>query len=292
MEFLYIVWDADPVAFEIFGRGVRWYGILLAVGFFLGYLIVSALMRKEGQKQERIDILAIYVVVGVVVGLRLGHCLFYNPVYYLSNPLEILKVWEGGLASHGGAVGILLAVWLYSRKYKMNYLGLLDRIALIVPLAGGLVRFGNLFNSEIFGVQTSVPWAFKFLRNRPDLIPAIESAQGKCDIQNLDCLIQYWPARHPTQLYEGIFYLIMFIVFYFIFMKFKSRWKEGVFLGWFLIVLFVFRYLIEFTKVEQVEFEGWTAAIKMGQLLSVPFVLLGLYFLGRGFGWFKRKQNP
>ena len=122
MSLLSIVWDVDPVMFEIGDRGIRWYGFLLAFGFLLGYLIVSRVMRKEGNKQENIDKLAIFVIVGVVVGLRLGHCLFYNPGYYLSNPIEILKVWEGGLASHGGAVGILLAVWLYARKFKMNFL--------------------------------------------------------------------------------------------------------------------------------------------------------------------------
>jgi prolipoprotein diacylglyceryl transferase len=252
--------------FNLGDRGIRWYGFLLAMGFLLGYLIMSRVMRKEGNKQETIDKLAISVIIGVVVGLRLGHCMFYNPAYYLANPLDIFKVWEGGLASHGGAVGILIAVWLFSRYSKMSFLGLMDRIALIVPLAGGMVRIGNLMNSEIVGIPTTVPWAFVFkkLGNAP---------------------------LHPTQLYEAIFYLIMFVVFYFIFMKYKSKWKDGTFLGWFIIVLFVFRYLIEFTKVDQVEFEGWTQAIKMGQLLSIPFIFLGLYFLGRGYGWFDKLKK-
>jgi prolipoprotein diacylglyceryl transferase len=291
MDFLFITWNVDPVMFYLGDRGIRWYGFLLALGFLLGYLIVSRVMKKEGYQQIVIDKLAIYVIVGVVAGLRLGHCLFYNPVYYLTHPIEILYVWEGGLASHGGAAGILLAVWLYSRKIKMSFLGLLDRIVLIVPLAGGMVRLGNLMNSEIFGVQTTVPWAFKFLRNKEDLLPAINASGGKCEITDLNCLADYWVARHPTQLYEAIFYLLMFVVFFFIFKKFIAKWKDGTFLGWFVTVLFVFRYLIEFTKVDQVEFSGWTDAIKMGQLLSVPFILLGLYFLGRGYGWFKPKAN-
>ncbi|MBN2776101.1 MAG: prolipoprotein diacylglyceryl transferase [Bacteroidales bacterium] len=291
MSLLSIVWDVDPVMFEIGDRGIRWYGFLLAFGFLLGYLIVSRVMRKEGNKQENIDKLAIFVIVGVVVGLRLGHCLFYNPGYYLSNPIEILKVWEGGLASHGGAVGILLAVWLYARKFKMNFLGLLDRIVLIVPLAGGMVRLGNLANSEIFGVQTSVPWGFKFLRNSDDLQPAIDAATGHCNTMDMACLVDYWTVRHPTQLYEAIFYFIMFVAFFFVFKKFINKWKEGTFLGWFVFVLFVFRYLIEFTKVDQVEFDGWTEAIRMGQLLSIPFIFLGLFFMGRGYGWFKKKVN-
>jgi phosphatidylglycerol---prolipoprotein diacylglyceryl transferase len=291
MDFLFITWNVDPVMFYLGDRGIRWYGFLLALGFLLGYLIVSRVMKKEGYQQIVIDKLAIFVIVGVVAGLRLGHCLFYNPVYYLTHPIEILYVWEGGLASHGGAAGILLAVWLYSRKIKMSFLGLLDRIVLIVPLAGGMVRLGNLMNSEIYGVQTTVPWAFKFLRNKEDLLPAINASGGKCEITDLNCLADYWVARHPTQLYEAIFYLLMFVVFFFVFKKFIKQWKEGTFLGWFVTVLFVFRYLIEFTKVDQVEFTGWTDAIKMGQLLSVPFILLGLYFLGRGYGWFKPKTD-
>lgn len=290
MNLLYIVWNQDPVMFELFGRGIRWYGFLLAMGFFLGYLILARVMKKEGHKQEVIDKLAIFVIIGVVAGLRLGHCLFYNPVHYLTHPLEILYVWEGGLASHGGAAGILLAVWLYSRKIKMHFLKLLDRVALIVPLAGGMVRIGNLMNSEIYGVQTTVPWAFKFMKNREDLLPAFNASGGKCEITDFNCMADYWIPRHPTQLYEGIFYLIMFVVFYFIFKKFIAKWKEGTFLGWFVTVLFVFRYIIEFTKVDQVEFEGWTESIRMGQLLSIPFILLGLFFLARGYGWFTKKK--
>lgn len=261
-----IIWDVDPVMFYLGDRGIRWYGFLLAFGFLLAYLVLSRVMKKEGFKQELIDKFAIYVIVGVIVGLRLGHCLFYDPVYYLSNPLQILKVWEGGLASHGGAVGILLAVWLFAKKQKISFLGMLDRATLIVPLAGSFVRVGNLMNSEIVGVETSVPWAFVFKRLGEE-------------------------ALHPTQLYEAIFYFLMFFVFYVIYMKFVKKWKDGTFLGWFLIVLFVFRYLVEFTKTEQVEFEGWTEAIKMGQLLSVPFIILGFYFIARGYNWFGKKTE-
>lgn len=261
-----IVWDVDPVMFNIGERGIRWYGFLLAVGFMLAYLTISRVMKKEEFRQELIDKFSIYVIIGVIVGLRLGHCFFYDPVYYISNPLEILKVWQGGLASHGGAVGILFAVWLFTKNNKLNYLEMLDKIVLVVPLAGGFVRFGNLMNSEIVGEPTSVPWAFVFKR------------LGDVPL-------------HPTQLYEGIFYLIMFGVFYLIYKKYTPKWKKGTFLGWFLIVLFAFRFLIEFTKTEQVEFEGWTEAIKMGQLLSIPFVILGLFFIGREYGWFTKSKK-
>lgn len=262
----YIIWDADPVMFSIGDRAIRWYGFLLALGFLLAYIILGKVMRKEGYKQEMIDRFSISVILGVVIGLRLGHCLFYDPIYYLSNPLDILKVWEGGLASHGGAIGILLATWIFSKRQKISYLGLLDKIVLVVPLAGGMVRLGNLMNSEIVGIPTDVPWAFifKHLGNTP---------------------------LHPTQLYEAIFYFIMFIVFYFIYNKYRPNWKDGTFLGWFLIVLFGFRYFIEFTKEEQASPESWASIIKMGQLLSIPFILLGLFFIGRGYNWFYKKKK-
>jgi prolipoprotein diacylglyceryl transferase len=284
MDLLYIIWNPDPVMFYLGERGIRWYGFLLALGFLMGYLILSRVMKKEGNKQELIDKLAIYVIVGVVVGLRLGHCFFYNPAYYFSNPIEILYVWQGGLASHGGAAGILIAVGIFAFRKKISYLGLLDRIVLIVPLAGGMVRIGNLMNSEILGVPTSFPLAFKFLRNHEDLLPAINASAGNCQVNDLNCLADYWVARHPTQLYEAIFYFIMFFVFFVIYKKYISKWEPGTFLGWFVTVLFVFRYIIEFTKVDQVEFDGWTDAIRMGQLLSIPFILIGLLLLDWGHG--------
>ncbi len=289
MELLSVIWNVDPIIFNIGERGIRWYGFLLAFGFLIGYLILSRVMKKEGHQQEKVDKLAIYVIIGVVLGLRLGHCFFYNPSYYLSNPIEILKVWEGGLASHGGAAGILLAVGLYSRRFKMSFLGLLDRIVLIIPLAGGMVRLGNLMNSEIIGIETSMPWGFKFLKNRPDLDTAIQASGGNFNPADITSLAEFWTPRHPTQLYEAIFYFIMFVVFFMIYKKFIAKWKEGTFLGWFIVVLFVFRYIIEFTKTEQAEFEGWTEAIRMGQLLSIPFILLGLFFMGRGYGWFRNE---
>ncbi|HPG73889.1 MAG TPA: prolipoprotein diacylglyceryl transferase [Bacteroidales bacterium] len=260
--FTYIQWSPDPVIFEIAGRGIRWYGLLLATGFLLSYLVLAHMLKKESWTQQRIDVLAIYVIVGVVIGLRLGHCLFYNPVHYLSNPVEILKVWEGGLASHGGAAGILIALALFCSKYKYNYLHILDRVAAIVLLAGSFVRIGNLMNSEIYGIPTQMPWAFVFAK--ADLLP-----------------------RHPTQLYEGIFYFFCFFAMLWLFNKKKNKWLEGVFLGWFLIILFVFRFVIEFTKESQIEFSGWTLPLDMGQLLSIPFVIIGLILVFR-----KPKPEP
>lgn len=289
MVLSYIVWNADPVIFSIGEHGIRWYGVLLALGFLLAYLIMGKTMRKEGYKQEIIDKFSIYIIVGCIIGLRLGHCLFYNPGYYLSHPLEILKVWEGGLASHGGAIGILIAIWIYSRRSKIKYFELMDKVALIVPLAGAFVRCGNFINSEILGIPTKMPWGVKFLRNVEDFNDALIASNGACE--DMKCLADYWVARHPTQLYEALFYFAMFGFFFWIYKKYTPKWKNGTFLGWFVLVLFVFRYLIEFTKTEQVEFSGWTDMITMGQLLSVPFILFGLFLIGREYGWWCKKSD-
>lgn len=282
MNLLYFVWDADPVMFQIGEHGIRWYGLLLAVGFLLSYLVLGRIMKKEGYEQKQTDKFAIYVIVGCVIGLRLGHCLFYNPGYYLTNPLEILKVWEGGLASHGGAIGILLAIWLFSRKSKMPYFEAIDKTAAVVPLAGAFVRVGNFINSEILGVPTTMPWGVKFMRNWEDLDNAYVASNGACPDLNVECLSDYMIARHPTQLYEAFFYLAMFFIFLWIYSKFTKEWKKGTFLGWFLIVLFGFRFLIEYTKTEQAEFI-WNFPITMGQLLSIPFVIFGIVLVIRQY---------
>ena len=282
MNLLYFVWDADPVMFSIGEHGVRWYGLLLAIGFLLGYLTLGQIMKKEGYEQKQTDKFAIYIILGCVIGLRLGHCLFYNPGYYLANPIEILKVWEGGLASHGGAIGILLAIWLYSRRSKMPYFESLDKVVVVVPLAGAFVRVGNFINSEILGLPTTLPWGVKFMRNFEDLNEAYIASNGACPGLGSDCLSEYMVARHPTQLYEAFFYIAMFFVFFWIYKKFAKNWKHGTFLGWFLIVLFGFRFLIEYTKTEQAEFV-WNSPITMGQLLSIPFVIFGIALVIRQY---------
>ena len=290
MNLLYFVWDADPVIFSIGEHGIRWYGLLLAIGFLLGYIVLGRIMKKEGYEQKQTDKFAIYIILGCVIGLRLGHCLFYNPGYYLSHPLEILKVWEGGLASHGGAIGILLAIWLYARRTKMPYFESLDKVVVVVPLAGAFVRIGNFINSEILGVPTTLPWGVKFMRNMEDLNEAYIASNGACPDLGSECLSEFMIARHPTQLYEAFFYIAMFFVFFLIYSKFAKNWKHGTFLGWFVLVLFGFRFLIEYTKTEQAEFI-WNAPITMGQLLSIPFIIFGIVLVVRQY-WKKGKTEP
>ncbi len=262
MNFLltFINWDVSPEIFHLGPVSVRWYGLLFALSFVFGYLILTKIFVKEGKPKTDVEQLSVYVIFGTVIGARLGHCLFYNPSYYLSNPIEILKVWEGGLASHGAAIGIIIALYLYSRKKKdQNLLWLLDRLVIVVALGGSLIRLGNLFNSEIYGIETQVPWAFIFPNGAgAGMVP-----------------------RHPTQIYESLAYLIIFIVLFITYNKRKKIFNNGFLFGLFLILVFTFRFFVEFVKAVQEPFEA-DLPLKMGQWLSIPFVLIGIYFLIKG----------
>lgn len=249
----YIVWNASPIIFSIGGVSIRWYGLLFALGFIVGYEIISWMYKKENKPQKDLDNLTIVMILATVIGARLGHCFFYEPAYYLSHPLEIVAVWKGGLASHGAAIGILLGLWLYTlAKKDVNYLWLLDRIVVPVALAGSFIRIGNFFNSEILGIQASVPWAIIF--ERIDNIP-----------------------RHPVQLYESIAYLIIFFILYFTYNKKKSQTPRGLLFGMFLALIFGARFFLEFFKEQQTYLEQ-SLSLNMGQILSIPFVLVGIYF--------------
>jgi phosphatidylglycerol---prolipoprotein diacylglyceryl transferase len=251
-----IIWDATPEIFEIGNFAIRWYGLLFALGFVFGYFIMNFMFKREHIPPKLLDTLTTYMVIGTVVGARLGHCLFYEPAYYLANPIKILHVWEGGLASHGAALGILLALYLFSRKAKKSYLWILDRIVIVVALAGFCIRMGNLMNSEIYGIETSLPWGFIFVRDH-ETVP-----------------------RHPTQIYEGISYLAIFIVLLWIYLKKITGPRPGFIFGIFLISLFAIRFLIEFIKEPQVGFEAGMM-LNMGQILSIPFIVAGIYFLAK-----------
>jgi len=249
-----IHWNINPEIFRVGGFAIRYYGVLWALSFYLGYLIFDRFVKKEGLPDGFLDSLTIYMAIGTILGARLGHCLFYEPAYYLSHPIDILKIWQGGLASHGAAIGIIIALYLFGRKQKVSVLYVLDRIVITVALAGFLIRLGNLMNSEIYGVETSLPWGFIFERNK-EIFP-----------------------KHPTQLYEAFIYLLIFIMLYFTYYKANAKPRQGLLFGLFLTGVFAARFIIEFVKEPQVEFEKGMS-LNMGQLLSIPFVLAGIGFI-------------
>jgi prolipoprotein diacylglyceryl transferase len=265
----FITWNVDPELFslDIFGFTLapRWYGLLFAAGFFFGYIIMLKFFKKEGVPEKVLETLTTYMLIATVLGARLGHVLFYQPDYYFAHPGEILKIWEGGLASHGAAAGILIAIYIFSIKEKRGFLWAMDRIVIVTALAAVFIRTGNLINSEIYGHITTMPWGFKFIRDYP--------AGSIVD------------PRHPTQIYEAIAYLITFIFLYKYYWKKEGKTADGYLLGMFLIMIFGIRFFIEFLKEDQVGFEAGMV-LNMGQLLSIPLVLGGAALV-----WRSRKFN-
>lgn len=256
-----ITWNVDPEIFSIGQLSIRWYGLLFATAFLSGYIVFTRYLATERLRSDMLDQLLIYVAVGTVIGARLGHCFFYEPDYFLKNPLEILKIWKGGLASHGAAIGILLALWLYIRKYKLSFLWLIDRIVIVVALGGAFIRLGNLFNSEIYGLPTDLPWGFEFVRSE-----LYHPTTGE--------LLETVP-RHPTQLYEALSYILIFTGLIWFYRKRYTKMRDGFIFGVFMILLFTARFFIEFVKNDQVAFEAGMQ-FNMGQLLSLPFILAGV----------------
>ena len=257
----YITWDVDPRIFPGFDM-LRWYGLLWALGLGLGYQVMTLIYKKEGRTIAQLDRLAVYVIIGAIVGARLGHVLFYDFEYYSQHPIEVLPIklephfqFTGltGLASHGGVFGVLLALYFYTRKHKEDYVWLLDRLMISGAVLGGCIRLGNLMNSEIIGIETTVPWAFIF--TSVDNVP-----------------------RHPAQLYEAIFYFMIFFVLYTIWRSMGKNLSQGYILAWGLILVFGQRILVEFLKENQVAFEDGLI-LNMGQILSIPLVLLGIVML-------------
>jgi phosphatidylglycerol:prolipoprotein diacylglycerol transferase len=259
-----ITWNVDPEIFSIGQLSIRWYGLMFASAFLSGYIVFTRFLATERLTSEMMDQLLIYIAVGTVIGARLGHCFFYEPDYFLANPLEILKIWKGGLASHGAAIGILLSLWLYIRKHKLSFLWLIDRIVIVVALGGAFIRFGNLFNSEIYGLPTDLPWGIEFVRDR-----LYDSNTGE---------ILPTVARHPTQLYEALSYLMIFAVLLIFYRKRHMKVRDGFIFGVFMILLFAARFFIEYVKNDQVAFEAGMQ-FNMGQLLSLPFILAGVIMI-------------
>lgn len=265
-----IHWNVDPVMFHIGSFGLRWYSMGFLIAFVLGYYIVSKMFKREGVRSNYLDSLVVYMFLATLVGARLGHCLFYEPDYFLTSAHWFEIVWPfsnghftgfQGLASHGAAVGILLAMWLYWRKYGMNVWWILDRLVIVVALGGVFIRLGNLFNSEIYGHATDLPWGFVFERNH-ETVP-----------------------KHPTQLYESLSYFVIFGISLWYYRHKKGAVKSGTIFGWWLVALFGVRFLVEFVKNDQVDFEA-TMALNMGQLLSLPFVAGGLVI-----AWLAHKEK-
>ena len=264
----YITWTAHPEIFKLGPLEVRWYGMAFALGFYLGIVMITKMFASEKVKESWADSLFLYIIAATVIGARLGHVFFYAWDYYSQHLWEILKIWEGGLASHGGSIGVLLAVWLYSKNVtKRNMLWTLDRLAVPITLVSAMIRLGNLMNHEIYGYPTDLPWGFRFIEN-------IRHWQmGAAPIFSLP--------SHPTQIYEAFFYLVTFGVLYFLYWHRPIlKHKEGLFIGILFVGVFFSRFLIEFVKENQEAFEdGWM--LNMGQLLSIPFILAGIYLIIR-----------
>lgn len=257
-----VVWNVNPEIFSLGFITVRWYGALFAGGFVLGYFLMEYVFKKEGIPAKELDTLTTYVVIGAVLGARLGHVFFYEPAVYLQHPERILMIWEGGLASHGGAIGVLTGLWLFSRKSsKKSFIWIFDRIVMAVALAGVMIRMGNLMNSEIYGYETKLPWGFIFSRNHETL------------------------PMHPTQIYEALAYLLISLMLFREYRRDQFKPRPGKLAGLFLISLFSVRFLVEFIKQPQVNFEAGML-LNMGQLLSIPFILWGFWLL-----FFKEYRN-
>ncbi|MBL7969186.1 MAG: prolipoprotein diacylglyceryl transferase [Prolixibacteraceae bacterium] len=248
----YIHWNVSPEIFSLGPLHIRWYGLMFAVGFLFGYSHVEKMFKHENLELKWLESLFIYMIAATIVGARLGHVLFYGWDYYSQHPIEILYVWQGGLASHGGTLGILIALFFWSKKVsKRSILWVLDRVVVPTALVAALIRFGNLMNSEIYGVETTMPWGFIFERNDETI------------------------AKHPTQIYESLSYLFTFAVMLYMYWKTKAKDYQGLIVGVFFTLVFTARFLIEYIKEDQEAFEA-TMSLNMGQWLSIPFVLAGI----------------
>ena len=249
----HFIWNVNPNIFELGPVQLRWYGLLFVGSFFLGLMLLQWVYKREGRDPAILDTLLIYIMVGAVIGARLMHCFAYEPEFYLSHPLEILKVWKGGLASHGGLLGVLIALYVFSKKYKESYLWLISRVTIPGALTAAFVRFGNLFNSEILGLPTDKPWAIIF--PRVDMIP-----------------------RHPVQLYEAFAYLFLLFILIAVYKKVAPNFATKILPGIFLTYMFIVRFLLEYTKTRQADYTT-SLPFTTGQMLSVPFIIIGMLWI-------------
>ena len=265
MTLNYIYWNVNPEIINVFGISIRYYGLLFVTGLIICIYILGWIFRRENIPQELLEKLTVYGIIGIFVGARLGHCLFYEPSYYFAHPLEMILpitfppgggikfIGYQGLASHGGALGFLIALYFYSRKTGTSMINTLDLIAVVAALSCGFIRLGNFMNSEIIGIPTTKPWGVIFAR-----------------VDNLP--------RHPAQLYEAISYFIIFTIMMILYEKMGTRLKNGVFFGLVVVLCFTARFIIEFVKENQVGFED-RMTFNMGQLLSLPYIAVGIGFI-------------
>ena len=253
--FLTVMWNFDPVFFRIGSVEIRYYGVMWAVAFAISMWLFINFVKREGYPDKVFDSIFWFGTLSTIIGARLGHCLFYETDYSLSNPVQILNIRQGGLASHGAAIGLLVGLWLFSRRNRMPYLWSLDRIMVAVAISGVFVRLGNLFNSEIYGIETASPWGFVFLR-AGETVP-----------------------KHPTQIYEALCYLATFFVLLWLYYgRDLARRRPGFMFGLGVFLIFVSRFFIEYIKNPQEEFE-LNMSLLMGQWLSIPFILLGIVMM-------------
>ncbi|MDQ7083762.1 MAG: prolipoprotein diacylglyceryl transferase [Sulfurovum sp.] len=249
----HFIWNINPILLELGPLQLRWYGLLFVGSFFLGMMILQWMYKREGKNPQDLDNLLIYVMIGAVLGARLMHCLAYEPEFYLANPLEILKVWKGGLASHGGMLGVILAVYVYTKRQNISFIWLLSRLSIAGALTGAFIRFGNFFNSEILGVPSQVPWAIVF--TRIDMIP-----------------------RHPVQLYEAFAYVFLALILLTVYRRVSASYATKILPGIFFSYLFIARFLLEYTKTRQAHYSS-DLVFSTGQLLSIPFIILGIVWM-------------
>ena len=264
--FCSVTWSADPVIFDIGFFSLRWYALMFIVGFYIGSKLMEVYYKHDGVNPEKVYTLFLYCFIGTIIGARLGHCLFYDPGYYLANPIEMLKTWKGGLASHGGTLGVFLAVLVYARRDHRSALWVLDRLGIAVAPVAALIRVGNLFNHEIYGHVTSMPWGFRFIENVGAWSHGAEPV--------------YTEPCHPTQIYEALCYLAVFAVNAYLYYKTDARNRRGLLLGVFFTGVFGSRFLIEYVKNVQVSFEEGMI-LDMGQILSIPFIVGGIWLIVR-----------
>ncbi|MGE9516734.1 MAG: prolipoprotein diacylglyceryl transferase [Solitalea-like symbiont of Tyrophagus putrescentiae] len=264
----FIIWDVDKNAISMGGFHLRWYSLAFLLCFISGIVISRKIFKKEGVQPDIIYNIILYVMIGTILGARLAHCIFYDWEYYMHNPIEIFQIWKGGLASHGGFLGVIIALYYSSQKFKnilpkQPFLWILDRAAIILPLAAGFIRLGNLMNSEIIGKISTLPWSFIFLKAYP---PTSEP-------------------RHPAQLYEAITYFLVFIIVWVYYKSNVKHLRNGILISMTMIYLPLARFLIEFLKENQEAFEN-SMTLNMGQLLSIPFFIIGIII------YFKQRKTP